>query len=359
MADHVIGTLDDLYPASQIYPLNDSTVVFFDQVHPTAQLHAMAAAYLVDQLNGINSGDALPLVTVDYRIDGSVSVKGEVDTVILSLTANTTYTLQMLGLSSLGGNASVLADPLLRVTAPGGALLGSNDDGGVGLDASLTFTTGAAGDYSVSLTGVGSVTGTYRFQAEGTAAGNNSYYVTHSNAVILERAGEGFDTVLASVNYTLQSDASIEQLRTNSDSGKATIALTGNDLAQNIIGNAGNNVIDGKGSADALWGLAGKDAFAFSSPLGPANVDRIYDYNVRDDTIWLDDAVFVGLKAGQLSNDAFAKGAAATQADDRIIYDPYTGNLYYDPDGVGGVDQVLFATLSANLKMTAADFLII
>lgn len=359
MADHVIGTLDDLYPASQIYPLNNSSIVFFDKVHPTAQLHAMAAAYLLDQLNGTASGDRLPLATADYTLNSSIGVKGEVDAIVLSLAANTTYTLNMLGISSLGGGVSLLEDPLLKVIGPSGNLVGTNDDGGVGLDSSLTFTTGVTGDYVIQLSGVGSMTGTYRFQADGTAVGNNSYIVTHSSAVILERAGEGYDTVMSSVSYALQADASIEQLRTTSDTGTTSINLTGNSLAQTIVGNAGSNVIDGKSGADALWGLAGADSFLFSSQLGSGNVDRIHDYSVRDDTVRLDDAVFAGLRLGALPSDAFVKSSSAKDAEDRIIYDPKTGNLYFDPDGAGGLAQVHFATLTPGLGLTSGDFFVV
>ena len=356
MADHVIGTLDDLYPASQIYPLNTSSIVFFDKVHPTAQLHTLAAAYLLDQLNGTQSGDTMPLSLADYTLNSSIGVKGEVDTIVLSLAANTTYTFNLLGLSSLGGNVTRLEDPLLKVVGLNGTLVGSNDDGGIGLDSSFTFTTGVAGDYTVQLTGVGSMTGTYRFQADGTAAANSTYNVSHGSAHILERSGEGYDTVLASVSYTLETAASIEVLRTNSDAGTSAINLTGNAGAQTIVGNAGNNVLDGKAGADALWGLGGADAFVFSSALGSGNVDRIYDYRVVDDTIRLDDAVFKGLALGSLSASAFQTGAGALQADDRIIYDPITGFLYFDPDGLGGAAQVHFATLNAGLAMTSSEF---
>ena len=359
MADQVIDQLDDLYPASQVYPLNLSSVVFFDQAHPTAQLHTIAAAYLLDQLNGTVSGDIRPLQTADYVLNASIGVQGEVDTVVLSLASNTTYILNMLGLSSLGGNVSVLEDPLLKVIGPSGTLVGTNDDGGVGLDASLTFTTGAAGDYTIQLTGVGSMTGTYRFQAEGTAIGNTTYAVSHSSAVILERAKEGTDTVLASVSYTLDAAASIEQLRTNSDSGIASINLTGNTIDQSIIGNAGTNIIDGKGGSDGLWGLGGNDTFFFSTALGPTNVDRIYDFDPIADTIRLDDAIFGGLSLGSLSLGAFALGPIAAQADDRIIYDPTSGKLYFDADGIGGMAQVHFATLNAGLSLTAADFFVV
>jgi len=359
MADQVIDQLDDLYPASQVYPLNLSSVVFFDQAHPTAQLHTIAAAYLLDQLNGTVSGDIRPLQTADYVLNASIGVQGEVDTVVLSLASNTTYILNMLGLSSLGGNVSVLEDPLLKVIGPSGTLVSTNDDGGVGLDASLTFTTGAAGDYTIQLTGVGSMTGTYRFQAEGTAIGNTTYAVSHSSAVILERAKEGTDTVLASVSYTLDAAASIEQLRTNSDSGIASINLTGNTIDQSIIGNAGTNIIDGKGGSDGLWGMGGNDTFFFSTALGPTNVDRIYDFDPTADTIRLDDAIFGGLSLGSLSLGAFALGPIAAQADDRIIYDPTSGKLYFDADGIGGMAQVHFATLNAGLSLTAADFFVV
>jgi len=359
MADQVIDQLDDLYPASQVYPLNLSSVVFFDQAHPTAQLHTIAAAYLLDQLNGTVSGDIRPLQTADYVLNASIGVQGEVDTVVLSLASNTTYILNMLGLSSLGGNVSVLEDPLLKVIGPSGTLVSTNDDGGVGLDASLTFTTGAAGDYTIQLTGVGSMTGTYRFQAEGTAIGNTTYAVSHSSAVILERAKEGTDTVLASVSYTLDAAASIEQLRTNSDSGIASINLTGNTIDQSIIGNAGTNIIDGKGGSDGLWGLGGNDTFFFSTALGPTNVDRIYDFDPIADTIRLDDAIFGGLSLGSLSLGAFAVGPIAAQSDDRIIYDPTSGKLYFDADGIGGMAQVHFATLNAGLSLTAADFFVV
>ena len=359
MADQVIGLLDDLYPASQVYPLNQSSLVFFDKAHPTAQLNAMAAAYLLDQLNGTNSGDALPLGAPDYTLNASIGSKGEVDTVVFSLAANTTYTFNMLGLSSLGGNVSVLEDPLIKVVGPSGSLIATNDDGGVGLDASLKFTTGAAGDYIVQLSGVGSMTGTYRLQADGTALGNTTYVVSHSSAIILERTGEGTDAVLTSVSYALQAQSSIEQLRTSSDAGTGSINLTGNGIVQSIIGNAGNNVINGKGGSDALWGLGGNDTFVFDTALGSTNVDRIYDFNPATDSLRLDDAFFRGLTLGALSSGAFAIGSAATQADDRIIYDSTTGKLSFDPDGAGGAAQVQFATLNVGLGVTSADFFVV
>ena len=64
-----------------------------------------------------------------------------------------------------------------------------------------------------------------------------------------------------------------------------------------------------------------------------------------DDTITLDNAVFNGLSLGALASGAFVRGASATQADDRIIYDPASGKLYFDADGAGRGAAVLVTTL--------------
>ena len=52
-------------------------------------------------------------------------------------------------------------------------------------------------------------------------------------------------------------------------------------------------------------------------------------------------------------------GAAAHDADDRIIYDQTNGNLYYDADGNGAGAAILFANLSGHPAIVAADFQVI
>jgi serralysin len=80
---------------------------------------------------------------------------------------------------------------------------------------------------------------------------------------------------------------------------------------------------------------------------------------VPDDTIRLENAVFTGLAAGALAPGAFNTGAAASQADDRIIYNTATGALLFDADGSGAGAAVHFATLAGGLALTASDFLVI
>jgi Ca2+-binding RTX toxin-like protein len=134
----------------------------------------------------------------------------------------------------------------------------------------------------------------------------------------------------------------------------------GNDT---VDGGAGNDVVDGGDGKDTLVGGAGRDFFVFDSNFKKsANVDKIKDFKVADDTIRLDNAVFKSLGLdGDLSSKAFVKNKTGKAADkfDRIIYETDTGKLFYDADGTGKGAAYHIATLSKNLAMTHADFSII
>ena len=190
--------------------------------------------------------------------------------------------------------------------------------------------------------------------------------------VVIDRAGEGFDTVLvrdASGGYRLPAGAEIELLAAyDPTSTVQTFELYGNELANEIRGNSrgtfisgggGDDVLDGLAGSDTLLGGPGADIFAFTTALF-SNVDRLDDFAPGIDRIALDDAVFVGLAPGPLPASAFRNGAAAQDSDDRIIYGS-AGRLYFDPDGVGGADQVQFATLvgSPSPSLAASDFVVI
>lgn len=136
--------------------------------------------------------------------------------------------------------------------------------------------------------------------------------------------------------------------------------LTGTSGADEIYGNGGNDVINGKGGNDALYAGSGKDAIVFDTLLSSSNVDRIADFNVADDTIRLDNAVFSKLTATRaLSSSFFRIGEKAADSNDHIVYDQGTGALSYDADGSGSGAAVKFASLKAGLGLTAADFFVI
>jgi Ca2+-binding RTX toxin-like protein len=131
-------------------------------------------------------------------------------------------------------------------------------------------------------------------------------------------------------------------------------------------GGLGNDTLFGGLGNDVLTGNTGKDVFAFTTKTNKkTNVDKIADFSVKDDTIWLDTAVFtkIGkgseLAPGKLAKAMFWAGKAAHDASDRIVYDKASGALYYDADGNGRAAQVKIATLKKGLAMTEKDFFVI
>lgn len=78
------------------------------------------------------------------------------------------------------------------------------------------------------------------------------------------------------------------------------------------------------------------------------------------DTIYLENGIFTALVGtGTLSAGQFFIGAAANDADCRIVYNATSGGLFYDSNGNAGGGSVQFATLSTGLALTNADFYII
>jgi Ca2+-binding RTX toxin-like protein len=185
-----------------------------------------------------------------------------------------------------------------------------------------------------------------------------AFSITGNNAATNLVGGSLNDSI-----YALQSTDTVYGLDGNDrlDGGSENDLIDGGNGSDTIIGGTGDDtVVSGLGN-DSLNGGSGADHFIFNTALGTANVDRIQSYNVTDDTILLDDAIFTALGSpGALAAGAFKAGAAATDADDRIIYNATTGALFYDQDGNGATAAVQFATLtSITGTITHADFLII
>ena len=147
----------------------------------------------------------------------------------------------------------------------------------------------------------------------------------------------------------------------------------GNDDVLN--GEAGNDLLDGGNNTDilnggvgndTLTGGAGNDTFVFNTALNAAtNVDTITDFEANgNDKIHLDDDIFTAfavlanttLTAANFASNA---GGNATDANDYVLYDSSTGNLYYDADGNGAGARVLIAKLTVTAgTVDAADFII-
>ncbi|WP_311274498.1 M10 family metallopeptidase [Methylobacterium sp. WCS2018Hpa-22] len=191
-------------------------------------------------------------------------------------------------------------------------------------------------------------------------AGNDTYIVDRLADRVFETGDEGRDTVVASTSYALAAGQEIEILKLAIATGTSRLHLVGNEFDNLLRGNEGANTLDGGLGSDIMRGLAGRDVFAFSTTLGANNIDRLTDFTVGEDRIRLDDAIFTALAPGRLAADAFKDvSVARTDADDRILYDHDTGNLFYDADGSGAGQAIRFAILNDGVDLSHHDLFVV
>lgn len=88
--------------------------------------------------------------------------------------------------------------------------------------------------------------------------GDDSYYLVIPSDIIVEKAGEGIDTVYVALG---RNDL-IENVENFIAVGLLTHTLVGNGLDNLIVGNDKANVIDGGGGNDRLEGRGGNDSYA-------------------------------------------------------------------------------------------------
>jgi len=255
-----------------------------------------------DDLNGAAGADTMAggIGNDTYHVDNAGDVVSEAagqgtDTVIATISTTLAANVENLSLTAAGltGTGNELAN---QITGSAGA---DSIDGGAGAD---TMSGGA---------------------------GNDTYFVDNTGDVVVELAGGGTDTVIASVNTTLS--AEVENLVLT---GAAHVG-TGNALANTITGTDGNDTLDGGAGADTMSGGLGDDSYVVDN-AGDVIVEGA---NGGTDTVI---ATFdYTLTEGSAIENLTLAGAAhhgTGNSGDNVITGGSGADLL---DGAGGVDTLV------------------
>jgi Ca2+-binding RTX toxin-like protein len=135
---------------------------------------------------------------------------------------------------------------------------------------------------------------------------------------------------------------------------KTIIGGSGND---NLIGSEGVDYILGRGGNDTLTGGNGGDSFVFNNIT--EGIDTITDFG-GGDRIEISASGFGGnLTANAvLDQSQFVLGSAASNINHRFIYNNSTGDLFFDPDGIGTIAQQKLAILTGAPSLSAIDIFV-
>lgn len=167
-------------------------------------------------------------------------------------------------------------------------------------------------------------------------------------------AGAGNDTVFGEAGRdTIDGGGGNDRLYGAADAD----VIAGNSGNDELFGGAGDDTLNGGAGNDLLTGGAGNDLFVFTT-YGSENVDTIADFEAGD-RIGLDRSQLFGTieNVGALDPAAFRYGTESQDADDRILYQSFTGKIFYDVDGAGGADPVLFAQVAPGTALNASSFM--
>ena len=146
-----------------------------------------------------------------------------------------------------------------------------------------------------------------------------------------------------------------------SDGADSIVGGAGNDT---IFGDAGNDWLEGGTGNDQISGGGGQDSIVFRE-FGAANADTVTNFSGGWDNLRFDHNGFtqIGAVGHFASGDArfFAAAGASGghDADDRLIYNTTTGQLYYDADGSGAGAAELVGTLQGAPSVAATDIWVI
>jgi serralysin len=175
--------------------------------------------------------------------------------------------------------------------------------------------------------------------------GNDTYVVDNASDKVIEINASltQIDSVQSSVSHILASNVENLQL-----TGSSAINATGNALANTLIGNAGDNILNGLGGIDTMTGGDGNDIYTVDK-VG----DQVIETNAslsQIDTVESSITYTLGANVENLKLTGTAAINGAGNALDNVI----SGNAYSNVlDGGTGLDTVsyLFGTTNIGVKV--------
>ena len=186
--------------------------------------------------------------------------------------------------------------------------------------------------------------------------GDDIYVLSDLMDTIVDLGGD--DTIRSNLDIFLTNDIENADLV-----GIADTMAVGNGLANRLVGNMADNILDGAGGVDTLTGGEGADTFVIANNGEDLESDLITDFTSGEDLIVLDLASYgifadeIGLlSSGLVSADSFVTGAGARALDtnDHFIFDTAQGILKFDIDGSGDEEAVSVARI--DLDEDSDDF---
>jgi Ca2+-binding RTX toxin-like protein len=172
--------------------------------------------------------------------------------------------------------------------------------------ANITAYGGSGGDFLYGNDGNDILAGREGADLMAGGKGDDIYAVDNVGDRLIEKAGEGRDTVNSTVDYSAARQ-SIEIIVLKGVGAIGAIGsadsntITGNEGGNRIDGGDGDDILSGRLGNDVLTGGSGADLFVFDTPRGYSNIDEITD-------------LVSGVDHIGLSQRAYAQAASASSA---------------------------------------------
>jgi Ca2+-binding RTX toxin-like protein len=311
-----------------------------------------------------NPGETSKTITVPVNGDNQVEL-------------NETFFLNLSNLQANGSNVT-LADNQGQGTI-------NNDDSAYIAITDVTITEGNSGTtnavFTVTLSNAVDTAVTVNYAtANGTATTADNDYTAIATTPLTFNPGETSKTITVAVNGDTKVESNetffvnLSNLNANGrnvtiadNQGQGTIAnddkstfkktIIGGSGNDNLIGSEGVDYILGRGGNDTLTGGNGGDSFVFNNIT--EGIDTITDFG-GGDRIEISASGFGGnLTANAvLDQSQFVLGSAASNINHRFIYNNSTGDLFFDPDGIGTIAQQKLAILTGAPSLSAIDIFV-